>query len=158
MWRSPSSRQIHRKYIYMWNNSYRTPTERWQKTSDFPKGCTRRGDSEHRLKELQRRAQATAISMDTRDGHETLRLLLQPPRSLCASTGHYPHLPCWETVQPATARVPGSRDNFPGRTHGTPQAAATSCRTLPPQACPALRTPPSPTGLSEPEPLNQSLL
>ena len=26
------------KYIYMWNNSYRTATERWQKTSDFPKG------------------------------------------------------------------------------------------------------------------------
>ena len=26
------------KYIYIWNNSYRTPTERWQKTSDFPKG------------------------------------------------------------------------------------------------------------------------
>ena len=22
----------------MWNNPYRTPTERWQKTSDFPKG------------------------------------------------------------------------------------------------------------------------
>ena len=22
----------------MWNNSYRRPTERWQKTSDFPKG------------------------------------------------------------------------------------------------------------------------
>ena len=22
----------------MWNNSYRTPTERWQKTSDFSKG------------------------------------------------------------------------------------------------------------------------
>ena len=22
----------------MWNNSYRTPTERWQKTSGFPKG------------------------------------------------------------------------------------------------------------------------
>ena len=37
-WRSPSSSQIHQKYIYMWNNSYRTPTERWQKTSDFPKG------------------------------------------------------------------------------------------------------------------------
>ena len=30
--------QIHQKYIYVWNNSYRTPTERWQKTSDFPKG------------------------------------------------------------------------------------------------------------------------
>ena len=26
------------KYIYMWKNSYRTPTERWQKTSDLPKG------------------------------------------------------------------------------------------------------------------------
>ena len=37
-WRSPSSPQIHKKYIYMRNNSYRTPTERWQKTSDFPKG------------------------------------------------------------------------------------------------------------------------
>ena len=38
MWRSPSSPKIHQKYIYMWNNSYRTPTECWQKTSDFPKG------------------------------------------------------------------------------------------------------------------------
>ena len=37
-WRSPSSPQIHQKYIYMWNNSYRTLTERWQKTSDLPKG------------------------------------------------------------------------------------------------------------------------
>ena len=38
MWRSASSPQIHQKYIYMWNNSYRTPSERWQKTSDFAKG------------------------------------------------------------------------------------------------------------------------
>ena len=38
MWRSPSSPQIHQKYIYMRNSSYRTPTERWQKTSDLPKG------------------------------------------------------------------------------------------------------------------------
>ena len=38
MWRSTSSLQIHQKYIYTWNNSYRTPTECWQKTSDFPKG------------------------------------------------------------------------------------------------------------------------
>ena len=37
-WRSPSSPQIHQKYTYMWNNSYRTRTERWQKTSDLPKG------------------------------------------------------------------------------------------------------------------------
>ena len=29
---------MNQKYIYMWNNSYRTPTECWQKTSDFPKG------------------------------------------------------------------------------------------------------------------------
>ena len=38
MRRSPSSPQIHQKYIYMWNCSYRTPSERWQKTSDLPKG------------------------------------------------------------------------------------------------------------------------
>ena len=35
---SSSSLHICQKYIYMWNNSYRTPTERWQKTSDRPKG------------------------------------------------------------------------------------------------------------------------
>ena len=38
MWRSPSSPQIHQKYFYMWNNSDRTPSECWQKTSDLPKG------------------------------------------------------------------------------------------------------------------------
>ena len=37
MWRSPSSPQIYQKYIYVWNNSYRTPAECWQKTSDLPK-------------------------------------------------------------------------------------------------------------------------
>ena len=37
-WRLPSSPQIHQNYIYMWNNSYRTPTERCQKTSDLSKG------------------------------------------------------------------------------------------------------------------------
>ena len=63
-------------------------------------------DSERRLKELQRRARAAANSADPRDGHETLRLLLPPPRSLCASTGHSPHLPSREPVQPATASVP----------------------------------------------------
>ena len=68
--------------------------------------CVRRGDSEHRLNELQRRARAAAISVDPRDGHEMLRLPLLPPRSLCASTGHSPHRPSWEPVQPATARVP----------------------------------------------------
>ena len=68
--------------------------------------CTRRGDSERHLKELQRWARAAAISADPRDGHEALRLLLPPPRSLCASTGHSPHLPYQEPVQPATARLP----------------------------------------------------
>ena len=53
----------------------------------------RRGDSERCLNKLQRWAQAMAITADPRDGHETLRLLLPPPRSLCASTGHYPHRP-----------------------------------------------------------------
>ena len=104
----------------------------------------RRGDSEHHLNELQRWARAAAISADTRDRHETLRLLLQPPRSLCARTGHYPHLPSQEPVQPATARVPWPRDNFPGRTHRAPQAVASSHQPLLPQACPAFRTPPSP--------------
>ena len=37
-WRSTSSPLIYVKCIYMWNNSYRTPTECWQKTSDFTKG------------------------------------------------------------------------------------------------------------------------
>ena len=108
-------------------------------------GCARRGDSEHHLNELQRQARAAAISADPRDGHETLRLLLPPPRSLCASTGHSPHRPSRELVQPATARVPGSRDNFPGRTHGAPQAGATSCWPLTPQAHPTSVSLPPPT-------------
>ena len=48
----------------------------------FVSWCARRGDSERCLKELQRRARAAAISVATRDGHETLKLMLQPPRSL----------------------------------------------------------------------------
>ena len=74
-------------------------------SSFFVSWCARRGDSERRLNELQRRARATAISADPRDGHEMLRLLLLPPRSLCASTGHSPHRPSQEPVQPATARL-----------------------------------------------------
>ena len=49
-WRSPSSSQIHQKYIYVWNNSYRTPTECWQKTSDFPKDALRRPTHRGRAK------------------------------------------------------------------------------------------------------------
>ena len=83
------------------------------KTLDLPKRQetivsqrARRGDSERRLNELQRRVRAVAISADPRDGHGTLRLLLPPPRSLCVSTGHSPHRPSREPVQPATARLP----------------------------------------------------
>ena len=65
-----------------------------------------------------------AISVDLRDGHEMLRLLLPTPRSLCASPGNSPHLTSREPVQPTTARVPLSRDNFPGGTHGVRQAVA----------------------------------
>ena len=101
-----------------------------------------REDSEHCLNEFQRQAWAAAISTDTRDGHETLRLLLQPPRSLCASTGHYPYLPSREPVQPTTARVLWSRDNFPRRAHSTPQASAMLRWHLLPQAHPASPTPP----------------
>ena len=72
----------------------------------FVSRCRRRGDSERRLNELQRWARAVAISADPRDGPETLRLLLPPPRSLCASPGHSPHRPSQEPVQPATARLP----------------------------------------------------
>ena len=83
------------------------------KTLDLPKrqetivlGYASREDSEHHLNELHRRVRSAAISAELRDGHETLRLLLQPPRSLYASTGHYPHLPSWKPVPPAIARVP----------------------------------------------------
>ena len=116
--------------------------------------CTRRGNSDHCLNELQRWARAAAINTNTRDGHEMLRLLRQPPRSLCASTGHYPHHTSQEPVQPATARVPWSTDNtwrthFPRRTHGKPQPVATSQWPLLPQARPTFHTPPSPWGRPE---------
>ena len=66
MWRSPSSSQTHQKYIYMWNNSYRTPTERWQKTSDFPKGKKlpryRGRVKENRKKQTQKNRDRTCTS------------------------------------------------------------------------------------------------
>ena len=120
-------------------------------------GCARRGDSEHCLNELQRWARAAAISVDPRDGHETLRLLLQPPRSLCASTGHYSHLPSREPVQPATARVLWSRNNFPGRTHVVPRLLQHYAGLCHPRLAPH-SIPLPPPGLREPEPPNQLLL
>ena len=121
-------------------------------------GCTRRGDSEHCLNEIQRWARAAAISVDTKDGHETLRLLLPPPRSLCASTGHYPHLPSGSLCSPL---LPASRD--PGTTSPGEHMACLRllqrhfglfrCRRLAPHSAPL----PAP-GLSEPEPPNQLFL
>ena len=49
----------------------------------------------------------------------------------------HPH--SWEPVQPATAKVLWSRDNFPRRTHDVPQAVAMSQRPLSPQARPAFQ-------------------
>ena len=122
-----------------------------------PKRAPETGASRDYQRGPQRRAQDTVISTDPRDGHEMLRLLLPPPRSLYASTGHSPHHPSREPVQPATARLPLSRDNFPRRTHGVPQAAAMSHRPLLPQAHPA-SIPLPPPGLREPEPPSQLLL
>ena len=47
--------------------------------------------------------------------------------------------PPWESVQPGTARVPWSRDNFPGRAHSVSQAVAMSCWPLPTRAHPAFQ-------------------
>ena len=46
------------KYIYMWNNPYRTPIERWRKTSDCPKGkklCTYLGRAKEKRKNRDKR-------------------------------------------------------------------------------------------------------
>ena len=71
-----------------------------------PKRAPEMGASRGYQRGPQRQARAVVISADPRDEHETLRLLLPPPRSLCASTGHSPHCPSREPMQPATARVP----------------------------------------------------
>ena len=133
------------------------------KSLDMPKkqetivlGCVRRGDSENCLNKLQRWVGAMATSADTRDRHERLRLLLQPPRSLCTSTGHYPHLHFREPVQPP---LPGSRD--PGTT--SPEEHTVCLRLLQRHEglCHCTLTPHSiphpPPGLSEAEQPNQLL-
>ena len=75
------------------------------------KGAPETGASRGYQRGPQRRARAAVISADPRDGHGMLRLLLPPPRSLCASTGHYPHRPPRSLCSPP---LPGSRD--PGTT------------------------------------------
>ena len=49
----------------MWNNPYRTPTERWQKTSDFPKGkkiLTCLGRAKEKRKKRQKNRDGTCTS------------------------------------------------------------------------------------------------
>ena len=121
-------------------------------------GCVRRGDSEHRLNKLQRWAEAAAISADTRDRHETLRLLLQPPRSLCASTGHSLHTSLPGSL--CSPPLPGSRDagtTSPGEHKA--HLRLLQCHTgLCHRRLTLHSTPLPPCGQSEPEPPNQLLL
>ena len=122
--------------------------------------CARRGDSEHHLNELQRWVQAAAISADHRDKHEMLRRLLQSPRSLCASTGHYTHAPPPHPWSLCSLPLPGSHE--PGRT--SPGEHTAHLRVLHHQAGLCTRrfaphsVPLPPPGLSEAEPLNQLLI
>ena len=85
----------------MWNNSYRTPTERWQKTSDFPKGkkiSTYLGRAKEKKKQRQKNRDRTCISgkeLWKRKGFHTLgnpftgrgRGKLQSHRGECSNRG-----------------------------------------------------------------------
>ena len=135
--------------------------------------CARRGDSfpvcpqkaEHCLNELQRQAQAVAISSDTRDRHEMLMLLLQPPRILCASTGHYPHIshprPLGACAAPHCQgpMIQGElpRENTWHTSDCCNVTLASATAGLP--CIPIITTVPlPPPGMSEPQPPNQPLL
>ena len=52
--------------MYMWNSSYRTPTECWQKNSDFPKGkklpIYLGREKEKKKKQRQKKRNRTCIS------------------------------------------------------------------------------------------------
>ena len=117
--------------------------------------------AEHCLSELQRRARAVAISSDPRDGHKMLTLLLQLPRILCASTGHYRHPLPGSLCSPP---LPGSCD--PGTTslgeHTVHlsllqrHAGLCCCRIAPHPVMATIPLPPP--RLSEQDPPNQPLL
>ena len=68
----------------MWNNSYRTPTECWQKTSDFPKGkklptnVGRAKEKRKKKKQRQKNRNGTCMSgreLGRRKSFHTLRRL-----------------------------------------------------------------------------------
>ena len=102
----------------------------------FVSWCARRGDSERRLKELQRRARAAVISVDPRDGHETLGLLQPPPKSLCASTGHIHTAPPRSRCSPP---LPASviQGQLPRENARSASGWCNVTTPLPPQARPA---------------------
>ena len=153
-----------------------------EKALDLPKrqetivlGCARRGDSfpvcpqtaEHRLNKLQRWVQAVAISSDTRDRHETLMLLLQPQRILCASIGHYPHAPPAPPPTPGACAVhhcqsPVIQGQLPQENtwHSSGSCNVMLASVTSGSPCiPIITTVPLPPhSMSEPEPPNQPLL
>ena len=80
-WRSLSSPQIHQKYIFMWNNSYRTPTECWQKTSDLPKGKklpTYLGRAKEKRKTLKKIEKILEMSNLSRLNQTEIEILKRP--------------------------------------------------------------------------------
>ena len=87
-----------------------------------------------------------------------LGLLLPPPRSLCASTGHSPHRPLLGAGVARHGQGPMIRGQLPWenarRTSGWCNVTLASAAAGSPRL---LRTAPSP-GLSEPEPPKQLLL
>ena len=102
-------------------------------------GGVRNGDHlpPHKLLQmnwLQRWVQAAAIYSDPRNRHEMLRLLLQPPRSLCASTGHYPHTCPRKLCSPSLPGSCGPQTTSPGEhtaCNVTPASAATDSPHIP---------------------------
>ena len=119
--------------------------------------CARRGDSERRLNELQRRARAAASSADRRDGRETLRLLQPPPKSLCVSTGHStPPLPGAGAA--CHCQGPVIRGQLPQENARRASGCCNVTTPLPSKSRPAYSVPLTPPGLSEPEPPKQLLL
>ena len=117
-------------------------------------GCTRRGDSfpvcshkaEYCLSELQRWARAVTISLDPKDRHEMLTLLLLPTRILCASTDHYLHPPTHTPGVCAAChcQCPVIQGQLPQE---NTRRASGSCNVTPASATagsPHIHTPPSP--------------
>ena len=103
-------------------------------------------------------ARAVAIRADPRDVHETLRLLLQPPRSLCASTGPLSTPPLQGACAACHCQGPVIQGQLPWE-HTWQclrllQYRASLCR----RRLALHSVPLPPPGLSEPEPPNQLLL